>query len=446
VGGTSLPPGLSINADTGTLSGEPTAIGSFTTQIRASNSAGQGTVSVSFTISAGAPSLVGETIKASVGLKISRQVGRLDVANRPITSFSATGLPAWLSLDADTGRFEGTPSATGSFSFTITATGPGGQGAATIEISVGAGVGYYELTDADTGKIHLRTLSQEFVISNLEPSKTYTFELRAWNGGGASAPQILQVTTLPLAGRPSSADRLRILPVTEKFTASTTAPALPAVVPSPDALMKNVWVKKTAQAAAQFSANSAAFGGSFIRGEDIVESDWLIDGLTAAQYDSANERILITEGVPLAALRYETPNFIAAYGGEAIDGQLRQTILHARISTTDSRPSQWITEAYLQPGVRFRLHVLFYTNMFNTILRVGGPTLHFGSFKVPHTLEAQEARTVGTGLRQAVNADGSQAFVRTVIDCGEDEHVVFSIKNIGGMRDTQTSLIVVAER
>jgi PKD repeat protein len=443
--GSSLPAGLQINSDSGVISGTPLAVGTFSVNVRASNSNGFSEVAVGFTITPGAPILLGETINATAGSQISRFVGRADVVNRPITSFSASGLPAWLSLDAASGRLSGVAGGSGVSLFTVTATGPGGTNTATITINVGVGVGYYEVRNAETGVIYLRTAQSDFVISNLEPATTYNLEIRAYNGGGPSAPQVLQVTTLPLAGRPASSDRIRLLPVSEKFTSSSDSKSLPPSVSSADAFMKNLWVKKTAQATAQFNTNAAAFNGQFVRGEDIVDMDWVLDGLPAAQYDRSQEKVLLTEGVTASILRYDSANFAAAYGGEYIDGQIRQTILHARINTTDARPGEWITEAFLLPGAAFRLRVLFYTNMFNTILRLGGPTLHYATYKVPHTFEAQEARS-GRGLTQLVNGDGAQTFVRTLIDCGEEEHVVFAIKNPGGMQETQTSLIVVAER
>lgn len=439
-----MPPGITIDGANGNISGIPESVGTYSLQIRASNSDGSSTEGVSFVISPGAPLLISETFGAAVGMSVKRFVGAINTANRPITSFSSTNLPSWVTLGPSTGAYEGTPPAVGTYTFTVQATGSGGSSSATITINVGSGVGYYELIDASTGKVHVRTLESNFVISNLEPSKTYNFELRAWNGGGPSAPQSIQVTTLPLAGRPSGTDRLRILPATQKFSASNSAQTLPVSVDSADKLMKNVWVKKTSQASAQFESNASAFNGGFIRGEDVIDADWVIDGISANQYDRSKDRILLTEGVPTAALRYETPNFVAAYGGEGIDGQLRQTILNARIYTGDSLPNQWFAEAFMVPGRRLRLSVLFYTNMFNTILRVGGPTLHFGAFNVPHTLEAQEAR-MGRGLTQLLGEGGSQSFVKTTIDVGEDEHVVFFVRNIGGMRDTQTSLVVVAE-
>lgn len=49
-------------------------------------------------------------------------------ANNNPTSFSATGLPAWLTLDTASGLISGTPPASGTFNFTITATNTAGSG------------------------------------------------------------------------------------------------------------------------------------------------------------------------------------------------------------------------------------------------------------------------------------------------------------------------------
>ena len=53
-------------------------------------------------------------------------------ANFPVTSWSATGLPAGLSLNASTGRITGTPSSAGSGTASVTATGTDGQSAHSV--------------------------------------------------------------------------------------------------------------------------------------------------------------------------------------------------------------------------------------------------------------------------------------------------------------------------
>jgi hypothetical protein len=230
------------------------------------------------------------------------------------------------------------------------------------------------------------------------------------------------------------------LPASEKFSASGKSISLPATLPSEDAFMKNVWVKKAAE---QFNAQGAAIDGRFMRAEDVANMDWVVDGLSLGLYDQSSEKVLLTEEAIESKLRYENANFAAAYNGEYIDGLIRQAIFHARIHTTDNSPSVWIGEAYIRPGSVSRLDILFFTNMFNTILRLGGPTLHFASYKSPNSLKSQSGRK-GLGLSQVINNDGSQTFIKTAIGCS-DGHIIFAIKNPGGMQETQTSLIVLAE-
>ena len=59
----------------------------------------------------------------------------ISATNSP-TSFSATGLLSWLSLNTATGAITGTPTATGNFSCAIAATNAGGTGSATLTITI----------------------------------------------------------------------------------------------------------------------------------------------------------------------------------------------------------------------------------------------------------------------------------------------------------------------
>jgi hypothetical protein len=102
-----LPPGLT--ASDALISGVPTTAGLFFTSISANNGSGQGAVLVlMFTISPAGPI---PTITST--LLFSNPVGApfsytITAANGP-TSFSATGLPAGLSLDSSSGLISGTP-------------------------------------------------------------------------------------------------------------------------------------------------------------------------------------------------------------------------------------------------------------------------------------------------------------------------------------------------
>jgi hypothetical protein len=121
----SLPPGITLNASTGVISGTATAGTSqnFTFTINAANSDGATTASPSFTIRRRQPlpTWSDETLgRPRVGTAYNDQV----VANNAAATnaYSVVGLPAnGLSLNANTGAITGTPVNTSTFSFTITA-------------------------------------------------------------------------------------------------------------------------------------------------------------------------------------------------------------------------------------------------------------------------------------------------------------------------------------
>lgn len=129
-----LPTGLTLAAD-GTLSGTPTATGTFNFTIRAQDSTtGPGSpfaVQSNFNFTVTAPTLLvspatlpGGTVGASYSETVSASDGTAPY------SFSRTGtLPPGLSLNTTTGALTGTPTQAGTFNFTVTvadSTGGGG--------------------------------------------------------------------------------------------------------------------------------------------------------------------------------------------------------------------------------------------------------------------------------------------------------------------------------
>ena len=76
------------------------------------------------------------TASATVGVVMSTYT--ITAANTP-TSYSATGLPAGLSVDTSNGQITGTPTAAGTVSTTIKATNSAGTGSATLVFTIAAG-------------------------------------------------------------------------------------------------------------------------------------------------------------------------------------------------------------------------------------------------------------------------------------------------------------------
>ena len=118
----SLPPGLSLDPNTGEISGTPTTVGTFNFTVSATNKAGSNTKALSIVISTDAPSITTSSmVKGNMGMAYFQ---KLSVTGKtPIKWLITSGsLPPGLSLDPDTGVISGTPTATGTFNFTIEAT------------------------------------------------------------------------------------------------------------------------------------------------------------------------------------------------------------------------------------------------------------------------------------------------------------------------------------
>jgi hypothetical protein len=132
---TGLPGGLSVNTSTGLISGTPTATGTSMVALGATNSGGTGNATLTLTVNSPAqPPVItsSTTATGTTGTAFSYQI---TASNSP-SSYSATGLPAGLSVDSSTGLISGTPSATGTSMVTLGATNSFGTGNATLTLTI----------------------------------------------------------------------------------------------------------------------------------------------------------------------------------------------------------------------------------------------------------------------------------------------------------------------
>jgi len=131
-----LPAGLTLDSTTGEISGTPTAIGTFSFTVTATNSEGIDDQALSLVI-AGIPPVITTTTlpNGTLGFAYS-QVVQSTGYEAPTFTVTAGALPAGLSLNAVTGEISGTPTSDGTFAFTVTATNSEGTDDQALTIDV----------------------------------------------------------------------------------------------------------------------------------------------------------------------------------------------------------------------------------------------------------------------------------------------------------------------
>ncbi|MDH6120464.1 F0F1-type ATP synthase membrane subunit c/vacuolar-type H+-ATPase subunit K [Kitasatospora sp. GAS204A] len=142
---TGLPAGLSISSS-GLISGTPTTAATSSVTVTAKDTTGaSGSASFSWTVS----STTGNTVtvnspgnqSGTVGTAVSLQVSGSDSASGQTLTYSATGLPAGLSISSS-GLISGTPTTAATSSVTVTAKDTtGASGSASFSWTIGSGSG-----------------------------------------------------------------------------------------------------------------------------------------------------------------------------------------------------------------------------------------------------------------------------------------------------------------
>ena len=147
-----LPPGLAINPATGVISGTITAQFNGSVTVKATDGVGTGKATFTWTVG-NKVTVTAPTVEQSwVGVPVNVQVTATDSGGAAVT-YSATGLPAGLSVNAGTGVITGRPQRiTAAVTATVTATdGTGSFGKRQIKWSVG-----YAVIIPDPGKVTAR--------------------------------------------------------------------------------------------------------------------------------------------------------------------------------------------------------------------------------------------------------------------------------------------------
>jgi hypothetical protein len=206
-----LPAGLSISSTTGVISGTAKTAGTSSVTVTGTDSTGP-TGSASFTWNVGTTTnTVTVTNPGSqtgaVGTAASLQIAATDSASGQTLTYSATGLPAGLSISSTTGLISGTPTTAATSSVTVTATDTtGASGSATFSwtISAASGCGAQQLIQNGgfaTGSLTPWTASSGVLTaaSSSHPSYPSTDPYLAWIDGysGKHTDTLSQTVTIP---------------------------------------------------------------------------------------------------------------------------------------------------------------------------------------------------------------------------------------------------------
>ena len=110
---TGLPAGLSISSSSGLISGTPTTATSYSVTVKATDTTGaNGSASFTWTVNPAANTVSVTnpgTQTSTVGTAVSLQITATDSASGQTLTYSATGLPAGLSISSSSGLISGTP-------------------------------------------------------------------------------------------------------------------------------------------------------------------------------------------------------------------------------------------------------------------------------------------------------------------------------------------------
>ncbi|HJZ01970.1 MAG TPA: putative Ig domain-containing protein, partial [Streptosporangiaceae bacterium] len=139
-----LPAGLSVNSGTGLISGTPTTAGTSSVTVTAKDTTGaSGSATFTWTVNPPGANTVTVTNPgtqtSTVGTAASLQIHASDSASGQTLTYTATGLPAGLSINSATGLISGTPTTAGTSNVTVTATDTtGASGPASFSWTVNA--------------------------------------------------------------------------------------------------------------------------------------------------------------------------------------------------------------------------------------------------------------------------------------------------------------------
>jgi PKD repeat protein len=193
-----LPPGLVINLTTGEITGTPLLAGTKNASLRVTGEGGStATASIIFQVDFGAPLLQpNQNCLFKFGVPFTKTFTLQNATNRPVASWSATGLPDWAVLDSAQGQLTGDAASIGISTFTLTATGAGGSASEVITLAISAGVPKLTAGESVAG------IATAFLSFNPTPVDTTNRPITSWSAKGLPAGVSISTSTGEISGTP----------------------------------------------------------------------------------------------------------------------------------------------------------------------------------------------------------------------------------------------------
>ena len=234
---TGLPPGLTINTTNGTVTGTPSATGTFNPTIRVTDVAGA-TVTRSYAITINAaPQITGPATlpEWTVGQQYPNVTMTRADGTQPFT-WSASGLPTGLTINPTTGVISGTPNAAGFYSVTVTVKDIAGAAASraySAKINPAPGIATASLRNGEQNRPY------NFTLTPASGTPPYT-----WTATNLPAGLAIDLNSGTISGTPTGAGTfpnvtIRITDFTGAFadTTYTMVIALPVSISGPASLV-----------------------------------------------------------------------------------------------------------------------------------------------------------------------------------------------------------------